>query len=254
MKRFRSIKSPNLFIVAWEKHLRLKTVNQVKRILTHQFSNTELLKEALSHPSVSSEKRPAPPDNQRLEYLGDAVLELIISDYLFNRFPDCQEGVLTKLRASIVSRQALCAIAQRYHFGDSLSMSKGEELSGGRTRASNLADAVEAVIGALYMDAGFERTKIAVLKVFAPELEALDPQSAQASNSKGALQEILQKKAPESPIYSIVKVEGPPHDRIFSSEVTWREKRLGTGKGASKKTAEADAAAAALEARLWENV
>lgn len=227
-------------------------MNQVKRILTHQFSNTELLKEALSHPSLSSEKRPAPPDNQRLEYLGDAVLELIISEFLYNRFPDCQEGVLTKLRASIVSRQALSAVAQRYDFGEVLTMSKGEESSGGRTRASNLADAVEAVIGALFMDAGFERTKTAVLKVFAPELEALDPQFAQASNSKGALQEILQKIVPESPVYTIIKEEGPPHNRVFSSEVTWCGKALAMGTGASKKIAETDAAALALKGKLWE--
>lgn len=226
-------------------------MNQVKRILTHQFSNEELLKEALSHPSISSEKRPAPQDNQRLEYLGDAVLELIISDYLFNRFPDCQEGVLTKLRASIVSRQALCAVAQRYDFGSVLSMSKGEESSGGRTRASNLADAVEAVIGALFIDAGFEKTKSAVLKVFAPELEALDPQTAQASNSKGALQEILQQIAPESPAYTISKEDGPPHDRVFSAEVTWCGKILGKGIGSSKKIAETEAASAALAAKLW---
>lgn len=226
-------------------------MNQVKRILTHQFSDSELLKEALSHPSLSSEQRPAPPDNQRLEYLGDAVLELIISDYLYQQFPNCQEGVLTKLRASIVSRQALSNVAQRYDFGSVLAMSRGEESSGGRTRASNLADAVEAVIGALFVDAGFERTKTAVLKVFAPELEALDPQFAQASNSKGALQEILQKIAPESPIYTIVKEEGPPHDRIFFAEVTWRKIHLGCGEGASKKIAEMEAANAALEGKKW---
>lgn len=227
-------------------------MNRVKRILTHQFSNKELLQEALSHPSLSSEKRPAPPDNQRLEYLGDAVLELVISDYLYKRFPDCQEGVLTKLRASVVSRQALCAVAQRYDFGNSLSMSKGEESSGGRTRASNLADAVEAVIGALFIDAGFERAKSAVLKVFAPELDALDPVSAQASNSKGALQEVLQQIAPESPIYRIINEDGPPHERVFTSEVTWCGKTLGSGTGPSKKIADAAAAAAALGAKLWE--
>ena len=227
-------------------------MSQVKRIFTHKFSDGKLLKEALSHPSLSSEQRPAPPDNQRLEYLGDAVLELVISDILFQRFPDSQEGVLTKLRASVVSRQALCGIAQRHCLGSALLMSKGEESSGGRVRASNLADAVEALIGALYLDAGFDAAKNAILEVFAPELEALDPKFAQASNSKGTLQEILQQITPEPPIYKIVSEDGPPHNRIFASEVNWCGKLLGRGEGSSKKISEIEAACVALEARAWE--
>lgn len=224
----------------------------LQETLSYTFSDEQLLKEALSHPSLSSEMRPAPPDNQRLEYLGDAVIELITSDYLYRTFPKCQEGVLTKLRASVVSKAALAQIARRLKIGESLLFSRGEESSGGRERASNLADALEAVIGAIYLDAGHDRARELVLDIFKPELSALDPKSAQASNSKGALQEILQQIAPESPNYEIVNEEGPPHDRAFTSKVTWCGKTLGSGTGPSKKISEIAAAAVALETRGWE--
>lgn len=224
----------------------------LQEILSYTFRDEQLLKEALSHPSLSSEMRPAPPDNQRLEYLGDAVIELITSDYLYRAFPKCQEGVLTKLRASVVSKSALAQVAQRLKLGEFLLFSRGEESSGGRERASNLADALEAVVGAVYLDAGHDRARELVLEIFKPELSALDPKSAQASNSKGMLQEILQKIAPESPIYEIVSEEGPPHDRTFTSKVTWCGKTLGSGAGPSKKVSEIAAATVALETRGWE--
>ncbi|MDB4541508.1 ribonuclease III [Akkermansiaceae bacterium] len=224
----------------------------LQETLSYTFSDEQLLKEALSHPSLSSEMRPAPPDNQRLEYLGDAVIELITSDYLYRTFPNCQEGLLTKLRASIVSKTGLAQVARRLKIGESLMFSRGEESSGGRERASNLADALEAIIGAIYLDAGHDRARELVVGIFEPELLALDPESAQASNSKGTLQEILQQIAPESPNYEMVSEEGPPHDRTFTSKVTWCGKTLGSGTGASKKVSEIAAAVVALETRGWD--
>lgn len=208
--------------------------------------------EALSHPSLSSEIRPAPPDNQRLEYLGDAVVELVISTYLYRRFPEFQEGVLTKLRASVVSKPALAAAARTIDLGSALFMSNGESGSGGRHRDSNLADALEAILGAIYLDSGLEAAKEVALQLLSNQLEILNPQKAQG-NAKGQLQEILQQLNPEAPVYEVISEEGPPHDRTFVCEVTWKGKHLGQGSGPSKKSAEAQAAQAALNAPIWKS-
>lgn len=208
--------------------------------------------EALSHPSLSSEIRPAPPDNQRLEYLGDAVVELVISTYLYRRFPEFQEGVLTKLRASVVSKPALAAAARTIDLGSALFMSNGESGSGGRHRDSNLADALEAILGAIYLDSGLEAAKEVALQLLSNQLEILNPQKAQG-NAKGQLQEILQQLNPEAPVYEVISEEGPPHERTFVCEVTWKGKHLGQGSGPSKKSAEAQAAQAALNAPIWKS-
>lgn len=225
-------------------------MNRLEEVLGYQFKNAELLKEAVSHPSLSSEARPAPPDNQRLEYLGDAVLELIISCHLFHTFPECQEGPLTKLRASIVSRAALAKVGKRLELGRELLLSRGEESSGGRSRASNLADTVEAILGAVYLDGGFEAARDFVLRHMKPELSHLDPSEAHG-NTKGALQEILQAVTPEAPTYSVLEENGPPHDRTYLCQVSWLGEELGRGTGPSKKVAESRAAAAALKQERW---
>ncbi len=218
--------------------------------LNYQFKSKELLKIALSHPSLSSEIRPAPPDNQRLEYLGDAVVELAISSHLYQRFPEHKEGALTKLRASVVSKPALAKAARSIDLGSILLMSNGESGSGGRERDSNLADAFESIAGAIYLDSGLEAATTVILQLLAPQLEDLNPSEGQG-NSKGELQEILQKIATHSPTYQVLSEEGPPHDRTFICVVTWQNKELGQGRGPSKKTAEAEAAHAALKAKLW---
>jgi len=226
-------------------------VRNLEQTLSYSFSDPSLLKEALSHPSLSSEVRPAPADNQRLEYLGDAVIELVVTDFLFKRFPEQPEGPLTKLRASIVSKPGLAKVATRIGLGEFLLMSNGEASSGGRTRASNLADALEALLGAIYLDTGLDAARRVLTRVLEPELAVLDPQFAQVANSKGRLQEILQKITIEAPTYQLVSENGPPHDRIFTSVVTWGGKILGTGSGPSKKVAETEAATAALESGIW---
>ncbi|MEN8775213.1 MAG: ribonuclease III [Akkermansiaceae bacterium] len=222
----------------------------IEERLNYKFKSKALLKEALSHPSLSSEIRPAPPDNQRLEYLGDAVIELAITSYLYHRFPDFQEGVLTKLRASVVSKPALATAARTIDLGRALFMSNGESGSGGRDRDSNLADALEAILGAVYLDSGLEAAKEVGLQLLGGQLEELNPKRAQA-NSKGELQEILQQLTPEAPIYKVISEEGPPHDRTFVCEVIWKGRTLGQGRGPSKKSAEAEAAQTALSQKLW---
>lgn len=218
--------------------------------LGYTFSNKDLLREALSHPSLSSDFRPAPADNQRLEFLGDAVLELAITDYLYHRYPDLKEGLLTKLRASLVSKPALAKAARRIDLGEALFLSNGEEGSGGRKRASNLADAMESLFGAIYLDENMTRAGEIVLQLLGPDLEALDPKTNHG-NSKGELQEILQKITPQAPLYEIEKEEGPAHARTFVSIVSWNGQILGRGEGASKQASEFNAAADALSQKLW---
>ncbi|MDA7934343.1 ribonuclease III [Akkermansiaceae bacterium] len=222
----------------------------IEKRLNYKFKSEALLKEALSHPSLSSEIRPAPPDNQRLEYLGDAVVELVVSSHLYHHFPEFQEGILTQLRASVVSKPALATAARAIDLGSALFMSNGEAGSGGRDRDSNLADALEAILGAIYLDGGLESAREVALQLLGAQLEELNPKQAQG-NSKGELQEILQQLNPESPVYKVVSEEGPPHDRTFVCEVTWKGQTLGQGRGPSKKSAEAEAAQVALAARIW---
>ena len=222
----------------------------IENQLNYHFKSQALLKEALSHPSLSSEIRPAPPDNQRLEYLGDAVLELTISTHLYHRFPELKEGLLTKLRASLVSKTTLASAARSIDLGKALFLSNGEESSGGRERESNLADAFESIVGAIYLDSGLEAAGCVILHLLSPQIEALDPKNTQG-NSKGELQEILQKLNPESPHYEVIEEEGPPHNRTYTCVVTWQDQQLGTGSGPSKKTAEAAAAEVAIKAKLW---
>ena len=224
----------------------------IEERLSYTFKSQTLLHEALSHPSLSSEIRPAPPDNQRLEYLGDAVVELVISTHLYHRFPEFQEGVLTKLRASVVSKPALAAAARTIDLGSALFMSNGESGSGGRNRDSNLADALEAMIGAIYLDSGLEAAREVSLQLLNNQLESLNPKRSQG-NAKGELQEILQQLTPEAPSYKVISEEGPPHDRTFTCEVTWKGKPLGQGSGHSKKLAEAQAAQAALTTQIWKS-
>ena len=205
-----------------------------------------------SSPSQSQSQLRAtpPPDNHRLEYLGDAVVELVVSSHLFHRFPEVQEGILTKLRASVVSKPALAAAARALDLGGALFMSNGESGSGGRDRDSNLADALEAILGAIYLDGGLESAREVGLQLLSEQLENLNPRQAQG-NSKGELQEILQQLTPEAPVYEVISEEGPPHDRTFVCAVSWQGKVLGQGHGPSKKSAEAVAAQDALAARIW---
>ena len=213
--------------------------------LGYRFSEADLLQLALTHPSVAHEQEKNIQHNQRLEFLGDAVLGLVLTAELYETFPAFGEGPLTKARAEMVNRNTLARQAQRLGLGEYLILSRGEEASGGRTRASALADAYEAVLGAIYLDGGFEAARKFVLRCFSDAFGELDSIPS-LPNPKGELQEILQADSNEAPQYHLASVSGPDHDRMFECVVAHRGVELGRGKGKSKKAAEAEAALAAL--------
>ena len=217
----------------------------------YKFRNSLLLAEALTHPSLAYESQKPHFDNQRMEFLGDAVLKLIVTEELFKRFPDFTEGKLTKLRSRVVSRRALARFAMAIHLGDYVLLGKGEEATGGRRRLSTLADAFESLIGAVYLDSGPVSARELILRLFESEIGNMIS-SPEERNPKGELQECLQAIHPQAPIYQVIGESGPDHRRVFQSEVSWLGKILATGKGKSKKEAEARAAAEALRTRMWE--
>ncbi|MCF7667494.1 MAG: ribonuclease III [Akkermansiaceae bacterium] len=219
--------------------------------IQYKFRNSLLLAEALTHPSLAYESQQQNFDNQRLEFLGDAVLQLIVTEELFRRFVGSSEGQLTKLRSRVVSRRALAKLAMVIRLGDYILLGKGEESTGGRRRLSTLADAFEALIGAVFLDSGVEKARDLVLRLLEEELGGM-VDSPEEMNPKGELQERLQAIHPQAPVYRIIGESGPDHRRVFQAEVSWCEKVLATGKGKSKKDAEARAAAEALRARLWD--
>jgi len=213
--------------------------------LGYQFRDLRLLRLALTHPSVAHESGVGLQHNQRLEFLGDAVLQLILTQELYEKFPDLGEGPLTKARAQMVNSRALAERARRLGLGQHLILSKGEEQSGGRTRLSALADGFEALLGAIFLDGGFEVAREFTLRQYRErfgELEVLPD----LENPKGELQELLQARSAESPQYELVSVTGPDHDREFECVVHYRGAELGRGKGKSKKAAESQAAWGAL--------
>ena len=219
----------------------------------YKFRNSLLLAEALTHPSLAYESQKKNFDNQRMEFLGDAVLQLVVTEELYKMFPDFPEGQLTKLRARVVSRRALAHFALAIQLGDYVLLGKGEEATGGRRRASTLADAFESLIGAVYLDSGLAPARELILRLFESEIGqmAICPDER---NPKGELQEVLQAIHSEAPAYRVIGESGPDHRRVFQSEVFWCGKVLAAGKGKSKKDAEARAAAEALRARVWEKV
>jgi ribonuclease-3 len=225
-------------------------VNPLEERIGYKFRNPLLLAEALTHPSLRHETQRQHFDNQRLEFLGDAVLQLVITEHLYAFFSGEAEGRLTKLRSRLVSREALKQHASVLELGRYLMMGRGEEASGGRMRDSTLADAFEALIGAMYLDSDFETVRNFILKEAGAELAQLaeDPVDV---NPKGQLQELLQAISPRSPIYELVSQSGPEHEKTFVVRVLWEGQSLGQGTGRSKKQAEAAAAREALEERKW---
>ena len=217
----------------------------------YKFRNSLLLAEALTHPSLGHEAQHYHFDYQRLEFLGDAVLQLVITEYLFSCFQVEAEGQLTKLRSRLVSRDALKTHAAALDLGRYILMGRGEETSGGRERTSTLADAFEALIGALYLDGGLDVAKNFILTQTRADLAKLAEEPVDF-NPKGDLQELLQSISPRSPVYELVSQSGPEHEKTFVSEVVWEAIVLGQGTGRSKKQAETAAALEALQLRRWE--
>jgi ribonuclease-3 len=226
-------------------------MNPLEKRLKYKFRNPLLLAEALTHPSLGHETQRHHFDNQRLEFLGDAVLQLIFTEWLFDHFPKFSEGQLTKMRSGLVSREGLKVHAERLDLGEHLMMGRGEDASGGRRRSTALADAYEALIGAIYLDSDFVTARRIVLTEAREDLENLDV-NPPGQNPKGQLQELLQSISPVSPVYPIIAAEGPEHQKHFVARVTWNGLVLGEGEGHSKKDAETAAARDALARRVWE--
>ena len=214
------------------------TMQQLMTNIGYTFHNPRLLYQALTHPSMGEN------DNQRLEFLGDAVLEFILSNDLYLTHPKDQEGALTHQRALLACEAALSQVAQGLGIGQALMMDRGEELTGGREKPSVLCDAMEAVLAAVYLDGGLEPVRQIVHRFWPKPEDVHRP----LQDSKSALQELLQKDGSEAPTYAIVEQYGPDHARTFVAVVTRYGKVLAKGSGHSKKQAEQAAALAALEA------
>src|ERR1700719_2809842 len=225
-------------------------VHPLEERIGYKFRNPLLLAESLTHPSLGHETQQRHFDNQRLEFLGDAILELVVTEYLFGHFKDQPEGQLTKLRSRLVSRDALKAHASAIDLGQFLLMGRGEEASGGRARTSTLADAFEALIGAIYLDGGLEKTRKFILDQAKADLAQLAKEPVDI-NPKGDLQELLQSISPRSPVYELISQSGPEHDKVFVVKAVWEGIVLGQGSGHSKKQAETAAAAEAMELERW---
>ena len=225
-------------------------MNPLEERIQYKFRNSLLLAEALTHPSLGHESQRYHFDNQRLEFLGDAVLQLIFTEHLFEKFPDYTEGQLTKLRSRLVSREGLKVHAVNIGLGNYMMMGKGEETSGGRARSSALADAFEALIGAMYLDSGLDTVRKFVLREAMINIENVKFDTLDV-NPKGRLQELLQALSPVSPEYQVISESGPEHQKKFISEVCWNGIKLGAGEGQSKKEAEKFAAEQALTLQLW---
>ena len=213
--------------------------------LGYVFRDVELLRLALTHPSVAHEQRVPVQHNQRLEFLGDAVLQLVLTRELYERFPTYGEGPLTKARAKLVNRRSLAEQGRSLGLGEFLILSHGEEKHGGRERPSALADTFEALLGAIFLDGGFEVAREFILRNFRDAFGELGVIPI-LDNPKGELQEWLQAYSSESPHYRVVSSTGPDHDRIFECTVHHDGAELACGKGKSKKAAESVAAFNAL--------
>lgn len=221
-------------------------LSELEKNINYTFKDKERLKNALTHSSYSNEigiKKQY--SNERLEFLGDAVLELVTSEIIYTKFPDMPEGDMTKLRAKVVCETSLFEKANALNIGEFLLLGKGEESSGGRQRPSLLADAFEAVLGAIFLDSGFEAARKYVLRIF--EREFSDENSVKKHDYKTELQELIQRDSREPLEYVIVKESGPDHDKFFASEVVHQGRIIGKGEGRSKKEAEQNAAKMALE-------
>ncbi len=218
--------------------------NDLQARLGISFTREELLLQALTHRSYQSEHEHV-LSNERLEFLGDAVLDLIIADALLQTHSDWSEGELTKAKAALVEERSLERIARKWDLGPSIRVSHGEESSGGRNRRGLLADAVEALIGAYYLDQGLEQCRRFLLREMADMLEAVERQDHDR-DYKTLLQEAFQARYQSAPSYEIAAETGPPHDRTFEIAVTFHDEVLGRGSGKSKKEAEQQAAAQAL--------
>lgn len=212
----------------------------------YSFKQPELAVQSLTHKSYSNEQSYSVAHNERLEFLGDAVVELVVSDLVYRQYPHISEGGLTRIRAEVVSEKGLSAVARGLDLGAGLRLGNGEEKSGGRDKPSLLADALEALFGAVYRDGGFSAAVRVIEKLLALPIND-SARIRYGSDYKTCLQERLQAQHNQLPEYELVEMSGPDHERLYTMEVRFRGERLGRGSGSSKKSAEQKAAAMALD-------
>ena len=220
---------------------------ELEKNLGFRFKNPNLLREALTHRSYLNEfKKQQIQSNERLEFLGDAVLSFIVSDWLFKKFPGFTEGKLTNLRSNLVKTTSLTQIAQRLKVGEYLLLSKGEKETQGQKNPTLLANTLEAIIGALFLDQGLKATEIFIWENFEALLKEV-MRSGRLKDYKSLLQEKIQAQSGQSPIYKTIKEKGPEHKKIFTVNVLAKGEILATGAGKSKQKAQEEAAKQALE-------
>ncbi|MFH1389178.1 MAG: ribonuclease III [Candidatus Margulisiibacteriota bacterium] len=223
---------------------RLTELRELEKRVSVPFINQYLLNQAMTHSSYAHEKNLK--DNERLEFLGDAVLKLVVTEYIYNKFPTHDEGELTKIRAAVISDETLAVIGQRLELGEALLLSQNEKKGGGQKRKSNLANAFEALIGAVYLDAGIGRSRDLILENLRGEIEIVS-KAGYIRDYKSTLQEFVQKNKWTLPQYRVIKESGPEHKRVFFVEVKVNGKSLGVGRGNNKKEAEQQAATVAVK-------
>lgn len=219
-------------------------MEEMQTILGYTFQDVSLLKTALTHSSFANEKHGRGPCNERLEFLGDSVLSIVVSDFLYRHNPDMPEGELTKLRASLVCEKSLCEYAKSLEFPRFLLLGKGETMTGGAFRPSILADAFEAVLAAIYLDGGMEAARTYLMRVMKKDLTLRKPKVFK--DYKTILQEIVQQNPEETVQYVVTGESGPDHHKHFVVEVHLNSNCIGKGGGPSKKAAEQEAARQAL--------
>lgn len=217
----------------------------LERVLAYRFTDLRLLQKALIHSSFAFEQAQIDNNNEILEFLGDAVLDLVIGHILCKRFPEMREGELTRLRSSLVNETHLASMARELQLGDYLCLGKGEDASNGRNKSSILSCAYEAIIGAIFEDSDYGTVEEIIRKFFIPAM-TIKKEELLMADAKSRLQEALQDKFNEAPSYRIDLEEGPSHQKVFSVSVLFRDTALGSGTGGSKKEAEQRAASATL--------
>ncbi|SHO43583.1 RNAse III [Desulfopila aestuarii DSM 18488] len=222
-------------------------LSELERIVQYRFTDLRLLQKALVHASFAFEQAQIGKNNETLEFIGDAVLDLVIGHILYTRYPEMKEGELTRLRAALVNETHLAVMAREIELGRFLFLGKGEDASHGRNKSSILSCAFEALIGAVFEDAGYEMASSLINRLFVPTIETKKEEMLIA-DAKSRLQEVLQEKHNEGPSYRLDLEEGPSHQKSFTISVMFRDEVLGTGEARSKKEAEQRAAAAALKA------
>ena len=221
-------------------------MNSLETKLNYKFNNIKLLESALIHSSYANEVRGNTHSNERLEFLGDSVLSIIVSEHIYNKYPNMPEGELTRLRASLVCEKSLCAFSRELGIGEFLKLGKGEDKHGGRERDSILADAFEAVLASIYLDGGMAAARKHVMNTVLRDLKHHCDEDT-FKDYKTTLQEIIQRNPEESVTYILIDESGPDHDKSFTVEVHLNSNTIGTGTGKSKKQAEQMAAKQALK-------